>query len=101
MYLDFEHDTPMVTAKEGLKFVGRTGRFTPVAEGQGGAMLYRVKDDKHYKVTGTSGHLWMESDMAADREARVDMDYFEKMVDDAIGALDKFGDAQEFCGRRL
>lgn len=101
MYLDFEHDTPMVTSKEGLKFVGRTGRFTPVAEGQNGAMLYRVKDDKHYKVTGTSGHLWMESDMAQERDARIDMSYFQKLVDDAIGALDKFGDAEQFCEHRL
>lgn len=101
MYLDFEHDTPMVTAKEGLKFVGRTGLFTPVQEGQNGAVLYRIKDDKHYKVTGTSGYLWLESDMARDRDAKINMGYFNKLVDDAIGALNKFGDAREFCGHRL
>lgn len=101
MYLDFEHDTPMVTAKEGLKFVGRTGRFTPVQEGQSGAMLYRVKDDKHYKVTGTSGYLWMESDMAREQGAKVDMGYFLKLQDEAIGQLNKYGDAEEFCGHRL
>ena len=97
IYLDFEHDTPMVAEKEGLKFVGRTGRFTPVAEGEGGAVLYRIKDDKHYKVTGTSGHLWMESDMALERNAKIDMAYFEKMVDDAIGSLAEFGDPERFC----
>jgi hypothetical protein len=101
MYLDFEHDTPMVTAKEGLKFVGKAGRFTPVQEGQGGAMLYRVKDDKHYKVTGTSGHLWMESDMAAEKGVKVDMTYFLKLQDDAVAALGKYGDAEEFCEKRL
>lgn len=101
MYLDFEHDTPMVTAKEGLKFVGRTGRFVPVVEGQNGAMLYRIKDDKHYKVTGTSGHLWMEADMARDRDAKIDMTYFDKLVDEAIGALNKHGDAKWFCGASL
>ena len=101
MYLDFEYDTPMATAKEGLKHVGRTGRFTPVEEGQNGAMLYRIKDDKFYKVTGTSGHLWMESDMAKERGAKVDKSYFHKMVDDAIAAIEKFGDAEEFCGKRL
>lgn len=97
MYLDFEHDTPMVTAKEGLKFVGRTGRFTPVVEGENGAVLYRVKDDKHYKVTGTSGHLWLESDMAKERESRIDMSFFDKLVDTAIGAIGKYGDAAWFC----
>jgi hypothetical protein len=102
MYLDFELDNPMPpTAKGTLKFVGRAGRFTPVSEGQGGAMLYRIKDDKHYKVTGTSGHLWMESDMAKEQGAKIDMTYFEKHVDDAVGALNKHGDAQWFCGRRL
>lgn len=101
IYIDFEHDTPMVTAKEGLKFVGRTGRFTPVQEGQNGGVLYRIKDDKHYKVTGTSGHLWMESDVARERGVKVDMTYFLKLQDDAVAALDKYGDAQDFCGRRL
>lgn len=101
IYIDFEHDTPMVTAKEGLKFVGRTGRFTPVQEGQNGGVLYRIKDDKHYKVTGTSGHLWMESDVARERGVKVDMTYFLKLQDDAVGALNKYGDAQDFCGRRL
>lgn len=113
MYLDFEHDKPEVGPKENMKFVGRTGRFTPVQEGQGGAVLYRIKDDKHYKVSGTSGYLWMESDMALERGAKVwmendvsdgvkiDTSYFVKLQDDAIGALNKFGDAQSFCGRRL
>lgn len=101
MYLDFEHDTPMVTAKEGLKFVGKTGRFTPVEEGQNGAMLYRIKDDKHYKVTGTTGHLWMESDMARDRDAKVDKSYFQKLVDTAVSQLNEHGDPEEFCERNL
>lgn len=101
MYLDFDHDKPPTEGVEGLKFVGKTGRFTPVQEGQGGAVMYRVKDDKRYKVTGTSGHLWMESDMALAQGAQVDMTFFEKLLDDAVGALSKFGDAQEFCERRL
>jgi len=96
MYLDFEHDKPMATDKEGLKFVGRTGRFTPVAEGQSGGILYRIKDDKHYKVTGTTGHLWMESDMAQKTESVVDMSYFDKLVAEAEQALGKYGDSDEF-----
>lgn len=101
IYLDFEHDTPMVTEKEGLKFVGRTGRFTPVAEGQNGAVMYRIKDDKHYKVTGTSGHLWLESDMAKERDSDLDMGYFQALVDDAVRTIDKFGDVEWFCGHRI
>lgn len=99
MYLDFEHDTPMVTAKEGLKFVGRTGRFTPVVEGAGGGVLYRVKDDKHFKVTGTSGHLWLESELAKELgdDLLVDHGYFDGLVSDAVKSLEQYGDAKEFC----
>lgn len=100
MYLDFEHDTPD-PLPERMKFVGRAGRFTPVQEGQSGAMLYRVVDGKLFKVTGTSGFLWMESDVAQEVGAKVNMEYFLKLQDDAIGALNKHGDAQWFCGRRL
>jgi hypothetical protein len=103
IYMNFNHDAPEVPPKEGMKFVGKTGLFVPVAEGEGGAMLYRTndKDDRLNKVTGTSGHLWMEADLAKERDAKIDMSYFEKLTDDAIGALNKFGDAQDFCGRRL
>ena len=101
MYLDFEHDKPPASTKEDMKFVGKTGQFTPVAEGQSGAMLYRVKDDKPYKVAGTSGYLWMESDAARDGEVEINMAYFDKLVDDAVGQLNKFGDAEQFCGHRI
>lgn len=103
IFMDFDHDnpTPIAERLEGMKFVGRTGRFTPVQEGQGGAMLYRVKDEKPFKVTGTSGHLWLESDVAKEGESEIDMSYFNTLVDDAIGALNKFGDAEAFCGHRL
>ena len=100
MYLDFEIDAPEVVLDR-MKFVGKAGRFTPVAEGEGGGILYRVKDDKPYKVTGTSGYLWMESDTAKELNAKVDMNYFEHLVDNAIGALNKHGDAAWFCGKRL
>jgi hypothetical protein len=70
-------------------------------EGEGGAMLLRFKDDKPTKVTGTSGYLWLEADTAKQLDAKIDMSYFDKLKDDAIAALEKFGDAQEFCEKRL
>jgi hypothetical protein len=94
MYLDFEHDTPMVTAKEGLRFVGRTGRFVPVKEGLNGAMLYRVKDDKHYSVAGTKGYLWLEADMVTNMDD-INMEYFEALRADAIKTIEKFGSFEE------
>lgn len=101
MYLDFNHDTPETSPKEGMKFVGRTGRFVPVKSDQGGAMLYRIKDDKPFKVTGTSGHLWLEVDVARELNSEVDMSYFEKLVDDSVAALNKYGDAEAFCERNI
>lgn len=99
MYLDFEHDKPE-PIPDRMRFVGRTGLFTPVAEGQGGAVLYRLVDDKLFKVAGTSGCLWLESEIAKDSDAQIDMGYFEKLQDDALGAIGKYGDAMEFCEAR-
>lgn len=97
MFLDFEHNTPMVLLKEGMHFIGRTGRFVPVKEGVGGGVLYRVKDGKSYAVTGTKGYFWLEADMARGLgEGAVDMAYFERLVDEAIKTIDYFGEFNRF-----
>lgn len=96
MYLDFEHDKPMVLA-EGMHFVGRTGRFMPVREGFGGAMLYRVKDDKPYAVTGTKGYLWVEAEVGKTLPAEaINMEYFERLAEDARKTIENFGSFTEF-----
>ena len=101
MYLDFEIDRPMFMPDE-LVFVGRTGRFVPVEAESGGGILYRVKDDKHYSVTGTKGHLWMEATVAKDilesteGGLYIDTAYFDKLVDDAIKTIEKFGSFEDF-----
>jgi hypothetical protein len=59
-------------------------------------MLYRIKDDKHYAVTGTKGFLWMESEMARDRGAKVNMAYFDRLAEEAVMTIGKFGDFDEF-----
>src|SRR6478609_4122371 len=97
MYLDFEHDTPMVTAKEGLRFVGRTGRFLPVKEGNNGAMLYRIDDDgKTHAVQGTKGYLWVEASMFDPAVHEIDMSYFEALADKAADTIWKFGNYDHF-----
>ncbi len=99
MYLDFEHDRPAVLA-EGMQFVGRTGRFVPVVEGASGAILYRVKDDKFYAVSGTKNHLWLEADMVGDLGEKavgnIDMTYFERLSNEARKTIEKFGAFEEF-----
>ncbi len=77
-----------------MKHIGKTGLFTPVLNG---GVLYRVKDDKYYAVTGTKGHLWMESEIAKNLDkVEVDESFFVKLKDDAIKTIEKFGSFEEF-----
>lgn len=101
MYLDTDYGSrssgtePEERDHRKMRHVGKTGSFVPVLEG--GGILYRVKDDKYYAVSGTKGHLWMESDLAAQIvDLKVDMSYFEKLRDDAIKTINKFGSFEEF-----
>jgi energy-coupling factor transporter ATP-binding protein EcfA2 len=81
-----------------MKHVGRTGLFVPV-EKDGGA-LYRFNDGKYYAVSGTKGHLWLEADTAIERgeqdDLEIDVSYFEKLKEEAIAAIEKFGSFEEF-----
>jgi hypothetical protein len=103
MYLDFTSEKPMHMVDQPVKmqFVGRTGRFVPVTEGCGGGVLYRVKDDKKYAVAGTKGYLWIEAEVAKKMGThpgvKIDMLYFDKLVEDAIKTISKFGDFEDFA----
>jgi energy-coupling factor transporter ATP-binding protein EcfA2 len=98
-HLDFDPlpDSPVPSYKE-MKFIGKTGRFVPVVEGSGGGILYRVKDDKSYAVTGTKGYYWIEADIAKalGDDLEIDMSYFDHLTDQAIKAITNFGDFEEF-----
>lgn len=92
IYMDFEWNTPMVFADGRLKFVGRTGRFVPVLESFGGAVLYRVKDEKSYAVAGTKGYIWLEADVARTLgENAIDKSYFQNLINQAITTIDYYG----------
>lgn len=83
----------------GPHFVGRTGRFVPVTDSSGlGGSLVRVFDDKEYAVAGTKGYLWVESEMANQLgdKLEIDMNYFDKLVDEAKATIEKFGSFEEF-----
>lgn len=97
MYLEYGHDIPMVNTQINSVFVGRTGQFVPVKEGAGGGILYRVKDDKKYAVTGTKGYLWVEAELAKDLNPElIDMSYFEALAEEAKTAIDFFGSFASF-----
>ena len=95
MYLDFDWDRPLPLEHE-MMFVGRTGRFIPVVSG--GAQLLRIKEDKQYAVTGTKGYLWIEAEQYKQDPDKyeIDMSYFEKLLDDAVATINKFGSFEEF-----
>jgi sulfur transfer complex TusBCD TusB component (DsrH family) len=96
MYLDFDGvDKPMALSDGDMRFVGRTGRFSPVIDGAGGALLYRFHEGKFYAVTGTKGHLWKEAVTVTD-ESEIDWSYFQKLIDKAVATIEKFGSFEEF-----
>ena len=104
MYIDYTglDDTPMALATpvdgDNRRFVGKTGRFSPMQPGTGGGVLIREKDEKQFAVTGTKGYFWLESEMVQSlgREQDIDMTYFQGLVDNAIETIKKFGEYEAF-----
>jgi hypothetical protein len=96
MYLDkkeFDKDEEPDLSR--MRHLGRAGRFVPVQEG--GGTLYRVKDDRFYAVTGTKSYRWIDADIAKTLpDLKIDMSYFEKLKDEAIKTIEKFGSFEEF-----
>ena len=101
MYLDLDvHESNGKIDKDNLdyhnmKHLGKTGRFVPVLEN--GGVLYRVKDDKYYAVSGTKGHLWIDAEIAKGMDGlQIDETYFQKLRDEAVKSIEKFGSFKEF-----
>ena len=95
MYLDFDYDRPIPLVHD-MMFVGRTGRFIPVTD-KGGTLL-RIKDDRQFAVTGTKGYLWVEAEMYQNDPNSYDIDtnYFERLAEEAVKTIEKFGNFEEF-----
>lgn len=101
MHLDFNEGLP--NGEHNLSFVGRVGAFCPVKEGCGGGVLVREalnKDGtlKYDAVTGTKGFRWVNAESVRETDAVdiIDKRYYKSMVDDAIEAIGKYGDAEAF-----
>ena len=79
-------------------FVGKIGRFCPIKPNCGGGLLMREKDGKYYAATGSKGYRWLESEMVQDlaKEDDIDRSYYNKMVDDAVETISKYGDFEMF-----
>lgn len=99
IYLDMNEGLP--NEEHRYSYVGRVGQFTPVKKGEGGGLLVKTKGEKYDGVTGTVGYRWLESESIRARcldhpENIVDKSYYISQVDDAIAAINKYGDFEQF-----
>jgi len=96
LYLDLNED--LKENEHNYKFVGRAGEFCPIKPGFGGGILYRYKDEKYYAAAGTKGYRWLESEVVRnlDNKEMVDLGYFNTLADEAIDAINKYGDFEQF-----
>lgn len=96
LYLDMNEGLP--EDEHNYVFVGKIGQFTPVISGVGGGELCRVKDGKFYSATGAKGWRWKLSETIKQDDLidEVDKSYFEKLVNDAVEDIGKFGDVEWF-----
>ena len=78
-------------------FIGKVGLFAPVKPGAGGGLLMREKDGKMYSAGGTTGYRWMEAETVCDHlNEVVDLRYFTGLCEDAVEAINKYGDFDDF-----
>lgn len=96
MYLDMDED--LEEDQHNYVFIGRTGLFCPIKTGCGGGRLLREQGDKYYSVTGTKDYRWLEAETVNNLKKQKDIDdsYYKKLVDEAIKAISKYGDANNF-----
>lgn len=93
IYLDLDHTkSSEQTPIEEMRFIGRIGRFVPVNPGNGGGLLWRVKDGKAYAVTGTKGFEWAEASVAEHLpQGAIDYSYFDNLAEKARDAIEFYG----------
>ena len=79
-------------------FVGRVGEFCPMRDGVNAGILLREKDGKYSAVSGSKGYRWFESEVVKSLgyEEDINLDYFRKLVDEAVDEISKFGDFEAF-----
>lgn len=97
LYLDMNEDMP--EDEHSYRFVGRVGSFVPIKPGCGGGLLMRQADiDKYNAVTGTKGFRWLEYEqvVSLNKQGDVDQSYYDKLLQNAIDTISKFGDISRF-----
>lgn len=89
---------PKIAEGHNYIFIGRVGQFCPIKPGAGGGLLMREKDGRYYAATGSKGYRWLESEMVKElsKEDSIDRSYYDKLVDDAVETISKYGDFEWF-----
>ena len=79
-------------------FIGKVGSFCPIKPGRGGGLLLRENNGKFYSATGAKGYRWLESEFVKkwEKEKDVDKSYYDKLVDEAVEEISKYGDFEWF-----
>lgn len=84
---------PEIAKGHNLTFVGRVGQFTPVIEGAGGGIMYRVDNGKNYATAGSKGYRWLESANIINRDDRddiIDKSFYRTLADQAISDIQMY-----------
>ena len=101
LYLDTNEALP--EGEHDYHFIGKVGAFCPILPGHGGGELLREGKDKEGNVkysaaTGSKGYRWLESEMVKTlgKEKDIDRSYYDKLVNDAVETMGKYGDFEWF-----
>lgn len=102
LYLDFNEN--LGEDEHDYRFVGKVGAFCPMKDGCGAGILLREGNGKFNAATGTkkpdgkSVYKWMEAEMVLKLrlQDQIDRSYYNKLVDDAIDTISKYGDFERF-----
>lgn len=109
LYLDMNET--LNEDEHNYKFIGKVGCFCPVIDGAGGGVLLRDNNGKFVAVTGTKRpgkvtkkndpgvYRWLESEIVQTlaMEDKIDLSYYNKLVDDAIDTINQYGDFEWFA----
>jgi len=96
LYLDMNEN--LEEDRHNYTFVGKTGSFCPIKDGFGGGILVREKDEKYYAVSGTKGYRWLEAETIKElhMEDNIDLEYYRRLVDNAISHISEYVNFDEF-----
>ena len=100
---EFERLEKIISDGHRYRFVGKVGCFCPIKPGCGGGELLREARDKEGNIkyasaTGAKGYRWLESEVVKTlgKENDIDRSYYDKLANDAVDAVAKYGDFEWF-----